>query len=112
MERFCRSRVSSGAFLGNVAVIGFLLVQGLDGVFTYVGIAMWGRSIEANPLVSSAVALAGPGAGLVVTKLIAAACGIVLHLRRVHTVIAVLTAFYLAVAVLPWTAVLWIAFSR
>ena len=112
MERFWRPWGTSGCLMGKLAVIVFLIVQCLDGVFTYIGISMWGPGIEANPLVSSAVAVAGPGAGLAATKLIAAACGIVLHLHRVHGVIAALTAFYIAVAVLPWTAVFLIAFSR
>ena len=52
-----------------------------------------GRRIEANPLVSSAVAMAGPGAGLAAAKLLAASCGIILHLLRVHrTGCALLTA--------------------
>jgi hypothetical protein len=29
----------------------------------------------------------------------------VLHLKRVHTLIAVLTVFYLAVAIVPWAVV-------
>jgi hypothetical protein len=28
----------------------------------------------------------------------------VLHLKRVHGLVAILTAFYLAVSILPWTA--------
>jgi hypothetical protein len=50
---------------GDLAVLGFLLVQCLDGVFTYLGVQRWGPGIEANPLV---------------------------------------TAVYVAVAILPWTA--------
>ena len=110
LARFCSPWDQSSTAFGNIAVIGFLIVQGLDGVFTYIGIMVWGPGIEANPVVSSAVALAGPGAGLAVAKLIAAGCGILLHLRRVHTVIALLTAFYIAIAVVPWTAVFLIAF--
>ena len=43
-----------------------------------------------------------PGAGLAAAKLLAASCGIVLHLRRVHGLVAALTLFYLAVAIVPW----------
>ncbi len=64
---------------------------------------MWGLSIEANPLVSSAVAVAGIGGGLAATKLFAVGLGMMLHLRRVHGVVALLTGFYIAVAILPWT---------
>lgn len=109
MEAFCRPWAPSRNFFGNVAVIAFFVVQGLDGVFTYLGITTWGPTVEANPIISSAVAVAGPCGGLVVAKLMAAACGIVLHLRRVHAVVAVLTAFYVAVAVLPWTALFLLA---
>jgi len=50
------------------------------------------------------VQLIGLGAGLVTVKLVAVSLGIVLHLRRVHNLVAVLTAIYLAAAILPWTA--------
>lgn len=89
---------------GDLAVIGFLLVQVLDGVFTYLGVRIWGPTIEANPVISSAMALAGLAGGLAGTKAIAMAFGIVLHLRRVHNLVAALTLVYLGVAILPWTA--------
>ena len=102
MERLCRPWDEADDFYGNALVIGFMLVQCLDGVFTYIGIATFGPTIEANPLVGSAVALAGPGPGLAAAKLLAAACGMVLHLLRVHGLVAALTFFYLAVAIVPW----------
>ena len=89
---------------GDLAVVGFLLVQSLDGVFTYLGVGIWGPHIEANPIVGMAMTLAGPASGLAGAKLMAIAFGIVLHLWRVHNVVAFLTAVYIAVAILPWTA--------
>ena len=89
---------------GDFVVLSFLVVQCLDGVFTYVGFKCWGPGIEANPLVSSTVQAVGLGPGLATVKLVAAAFGIALHLRRVHYVVALLTAIYLAAAILPWTA--------
>ena len=94
---------SHGRF-GNLAVLGFLVVQCLDGVLTYLGVRTWGPGIEANPVISSAVTLLGLGAGLAGAKLVAVGFGIVLHLRRVHSLVALLTAFYVAVAILPWAA--------
>jgi hypothetical protein len=88
----------------DLIVLGFLLVQCLDGIFTYLGVSIWGTGIEANPIVSSAVSVAGLGAGLAGTKLVAAGFGIALHLKRAHSVIAFLTAIYVALAILPWTA--------
>jgi hypothetical protein len=89
---------------GDVAVLGFIIVQCLDGAFTYLGVTIWGPSIEANPLVSSAVAAAGLGAGLAFAKLIAMGFGILLHLCRAHNLVAILTAIYIAAAIIPWTA--------
>ena len=102
MERLCRPWDAADDLYGNALVIGFILVQCLDGVLTYVGILTFGPAIEANPLVSSAIAIAGPGAGLTAAKTLAALCGIVLHLLRVHGLVAALTAFYVAVAIVPW----------
>ena len=89
---------------GDLAILGFLLMQCLDAVFTYLGIAIWGPSIEANPLISSAVAATGVVAGLGAAKGVAIGFGMLLRLRRVHHLVALLTAFYFAVAILPWTA--------
>jgi hypothetical protein len=89
---------------GDVAVLGFLVVQCLDGAFTYLGVKIWGPGIEANPLVSSAVAAGGLGLGLAGAKLVAMGFGILLHLCRVHTLVALLTAIYIAAAIIPWTA--------
>ncbi len=89
---------------GDLVVVSFLIVQCLDGVFTYLGVSIWGPSIEANPLISSAMAVAGPIPGLAAAKLMAIGFGIVLHLRRVHALVALLTIIYLTVAILPWTA--------
>jgi hypothetical protein len=93
---------SPHGLFGNVAVLVFVIVQCLDGALTYLGVHIWGLSIEANPLVSSAVSMAGVGTGLAATKLFAVALGMMLHLRRVHLVVALLAGFYIAVAILPW----------
>jgi hypothetical protein len=94
---------SPHGLFGDLAVIAFIVVQCLDGALTYLGVHIWGLSIEANPLVSSAVAMAGVGTGLAATKAFAVALGMMLHLRRVHLVVAGLALFYIAVAILPWT---------
>jgi hypothetical protein len=90
--------------VGDCVVIAFLLVQVLDGGLTYLGLRIWGTGIEANPLVSSAISFAGLGAGVVGAKAVAIALGIMLHLRRVHDVVAMLTLVYVTMAILPWTA--------
>ena len=73
-------------------------------MFTYLGVQLWGLGIEANPVVSSTVSIVGLGVGVTAVKLMAVGFGIVLHLRRVHNVVALLTAIYVAAAILPWTA--------
>jgi hypothetical protein len=102
MERIARSDSARTQF-GNVAFLGFLFVQWLDGIYTYLGIVRWGPHIEANPLITSAVGYAGLGTGLASMKLLAIACGMLLHLQGVHHLIALLTGFYLLAAILPWT---------
>src|SRR5262245_34764059 len=87
---------------GDIAVVTFMVVQALDGILTYMGVHIWGPSVEANPLISSAVSFAGVGTGVAIAKLFAVGLGMILHLRRVHGVVALLTAFYLAVAIVPW----------
>ena len=91
---------------GDLMVVTFMVMQCLDGVFTYMGVRMWGPTIEANPLVSSAMNAAGVAAGLGGAKMMAIGFGMLLHLRRVHNVVALLTAIYFAVAIVPWAALL------
>ena len=40
--------------------------------------------------------------------LMSAALGIALHLRQVHSAVALLAVFYLVVAIAPWTAILFL----
>jgi hypothetical protein len=109
MRRLCKPWDAPRCRFGDVMVVCFLIVQCLDGVFTYLGVRAWGPSIEANPIISSAVGAAGLGTGLMAAKLVAVACGILLHLRRVHNAIAFLTVAYVAAAILPWTALFLVA---
>ncbi len=102
-------RWDTPSIFGDLTVLGFVLVQCLDGVFTYLGVKLWGPGIEANPLISSAMAFAGLGVGLAGTKLIAVGFGIMLHLRRTHLIVAILTAFYFAAAIVPWTTLFFLA---
>ena len=97
------SETASNRQFGDIAFITFMVVQAMDGVLTYLGVHIWGPSIEANPLISSAVSFVGVGAGVAAAKLVAVAFGMLLHLRKVHGIVAILTAFYLAAAIVPWT---------
>ena len=94
------------ARFGNVVVIAFLIAQACDGVFTYDGVATDGARLEGNPLLGWLMAALGCGAGVAAAKAAAGAFGIALHLVAVHRVVAALAAFYLAVAILPWVALL------
>lgn len=105
MARLYKRWDAPRSLFGDLVVIAFLCAQVLDGVFTYLGVSLWGLGIEANPVVSSAVAMAGLGTGLAVVKTTAIAFGIMLHLRRVHNLVALLTAIYFAMAILPWAAI-------
>jgi hypothetical protein len=104
MELLYKRWETPRCLFGDLTVLVFLVVQCLDGAFTYVGVTFWGPGIEANPIISSAVQAVGLGAGLAAAKLIAAALGMALHLHRAHALVAVLTVLYLAGAILPWTA--------
>ncbi len=100
------SRATNGELFGNVALVAFLLAQLLDGLLTYAGITMYGAHMEANPLIGWLIAALGEGPALAVAKLAAGGFGIALHLSSVHKAVALLAGFYLAVAVLPWVAIL------
>jgi uncharacterized membrane protein len=93
---------------GNWAIILFLVAQALDGVFTYVGLTVYGPSIEANPLLAWLMHSFGAGPALAGAKLTAAGLGIILHLVAVHRAVALLTVLYACAAILPWTHLLFV----
>jgi uncharacterized membrane protein len=101
-----KSTGSNPSLFGDLAVVGFLLAQACDGVFTYVGVATIGPGIEGNPLLATLIGAMGGGATLVAAKVAAGLLGILLHLTGVHRVVAALTCLYFAAAVVPWATVL------
>lgn len=94
------------SLFGDIVIVVFLLSQVFDGAFTYLGIMTFGIGIEANPLIIALMTHLGHGAALMTAKLVAASLGIGLHLRGTHAAVAALAFFYVAVAVLPWTVIL------
>jgi hypothetical protein len=96
------------ASFANVVVIAFLLAQACDGVFTYVGVSLYGTEIEANPLLAWLMEWMGHGPALATAKGMAGAFGIALHLSAVHRVLAALAVFYVVVAVVPWMTILFL----
>jgi len=94
------------SLFGDVVLVAFLLVQCFDGVFTYVGVSVFGLGIEANPVVAGLMTHLGHGAGLLSAKMMAVFLGILLHWRQVHVAVAVLTGFYAAAAIAPWAMIL------
>jgi hypothetical protein len=93
---------------GNWAILMFLIAQALDGVFTYVGMAAYGPSIEANPILLWLMQHFGQGPALAGAKMTAAGLGIILHLIAVHRAVALLTLLYVAAALLPWAHLLFV----
>ncbi|HEY6361328.1 MAG TPA: DUF5658 family protein [Vicinamibacterales bacterium] len=89
-------------------VIVFLLAQCFDGVFTYVGVMRFGPGIEANPLIATLMSTFGHGVALTLAKITAASLGICLHLRQIHNAVALLAAFYIIVAIVPWMVILFV----
>jgi uncharacterized membrane protein len=91
---------------GDIALLVFLVAQASDGVLTYIGVSSYGLHAEANPLIGWLMSSIGEVAALATAKTAAGVFGIALHLSSVHKAVALLAAFYVAVAVLPWVAIL------
>jgi hypothetical protein len=91
---------------GDVALIAFLLAQASDGVLTYIGVRTFGLRVEGNPLIGWLMTAMGDVPALATAKLAAGFFGVALHMSSVHRTVALLAAFYVAVAVVPWIAIL------
>lgn len=105
----CSFSISRGPcrdLFGDVALVVFLVAQFLDGILTYIGVSTYGPHVEGNPIIAWLIAAMGEGPALAAAKLAAGSFGIALHLSAVHKTVALLAGFYLAVAVLPWVAIL------
>ena len=99
---------ASRSRFGDAMVVVFLVTQCLDGLFTYIGVHELGVGMEANPLIAGLIAQFGAGGALLGAKVVASVLGMALHLRQVHTAVALLAGFYLTVAILPWAAILYL----
>ena len=88
--------------VSRLVLMLFLIAQVCDGVFTYVAVTSLGTAAEGNLILSTWMTLVGPVPTLVVAKAIAASAGVLVYTRGLHSVLAGLTAFYMAVAVGPW----------
>ena len=101
-------RAQASSLFGDVALVLFLLAQAGDGVLTYVGVSTYGTAIEGNPIIVWLMHQMGEGWALTTAKMTAAFFGIALHLSAVHKAVALLAAFYVAVAIVPWMAILFL----
>ena len=107
MFQLVRSRIDpDGTALGDLTFVLFAVTQLLDGLLTYIGVVTFGPAIEANPLIAWSVAGYGAATALIGSKLMALACGAVLHVATMHRTIALLTVLYVVTAIWPWTMVL------
>ena len=91
---------------GIAAVALFAAVQFADAILTAEGVARFGLGMESNPVIALSIGAVGAGTTLSIAKMIAVAGAVGLHSLRCHLVLALLTVFYVFVAVLPWTSLL------
>lgn len=96
---------ASRELLGNAAFLVFTALQVLDGFFTYCGVSLSGIP-EGNPLLARLMVSLGVTPALATVKVLATAFGAVLHLFRVHRIVATLALIYLLFAIGPWTRLL------
>jgi hypothetical protein len=102
------TRGGTDRLYGDLALVVFLLAQASDGVLTYIGVSTYGLSIEGNPVIAWLMAQMGEGPGLATAKVTAGFFGMALHLSAVHRAVALLAAFYIVVAIVPWLAILFV----
>lgn len=80
----------------------FVVFQIADGLMTYAAVQAFGIQAEGNPLLVTWMQFAGPGNTLLGAKLVACLCGAILYALGVFRILAVLTLFYAAAAIVPW----------
>ena len=88
--------------IGNVAVTCFIGVQLIDWIATSQGVALFGTSIEANPLLRFLMERYDIILVLTAAKLSATIAGSLLHFANRHSAVALLTLLYTLFAIVPW----------
>lgn len=89
----------------RLVLLLFLVAQAWDGVFTYTAVMAHGLAAEANVILSTWMAIAGPAPTLVVAKVGAALGGVLLYTQGVHRALAALTLIYGVAAIGPWLVI-------
>jgi len=93
------------SFWGKFTLVLFVLIQCLDGIYTYFGVKIWGYEIEGNPIVRSLMPLIGSGLGLTVAKVLVVGCGIFIYRQGYYKILGLLTVFYVIFVIIPWRSV-------
>lgn len=97
-----QARIESDLRQGPVVLSLFFLIQLLDGGLTYWGVTRFGIDLEMNALLSGWMHEIGPAPTLLVAKLIACGCGVILYRARYLRPLAAVAGLCLGVAVVPW----------
>lgn len=113
MQRICQNTIcdestARKAFLTGLALI---LLQGLDGVLTTIGVERFGVSIEGNPIIRGLMQQIGhiPALGLVKCLAVFIIVGLMYQARRlpwINGAMGAIGAVYVFVAIIPWTYIL------
>lgn len=103
-----KQSLSKKAFIIGVALT---ICQLLDGILTYVGLTLLGIHMEGNGFLRSLIQYYGLAPALFFVKLfaMAIAIGLALHAhnrRWMRPVLIGIVAFYLILAVVPWTIII------
>jgi hypothetical protein len=106
--RVGKQSLSKKAFIIGVALA---VCQLLDGLLTYIGLTLLGVHMEGNGFLRTLMYYYGMAPALFVVKLIALAIavGLALHSHRrrwMRPVLLGIVAFYLVLAVIPWTIII------
>jgi hypothetical protein len=80
----------------------FACLQIADAWMTAAGIDRYGLAAESNPLLAFGVALFGPAVVLTIAKGLSVGAAVVLYRLSRLSLLALLTAMYLVVAIAPW----------
>ena len=97
-----QARTESDLRQGPLVLGLFFLIQLLDGGLTYWGVTRFGIDLEMNALLSGWMYEIGPAATLMVAKLIACGCGMILYRAKYLRPLAAVAGLCLGVAVVPW----------
>lgn len=83
-------------------LVCYIVLQVMDGIFTYIAIGAYGYQLEGNPLVRWLMQATNLELGLLCAKIFGIMLGVILYAHHARWALVVVNLVYAVFMVIPW----------